>query len=80
MQPLESEIQPGVILGHKHIPVKFVGSYIPGGRYPFFASAQMSIIPAKVAGVDTVVACTPPKPRDSFMVDAGSTCWQIPLR
>ncbi|MBD3307247.1 histidinol dehydrogenase [candidate division KSB3 bacterium] len=60
MHPLEVEIRPGVILGHKHIPVSCVGSYIPGGRYPMFGSAQMSIIPAKVAGVETVVACTPP--------------------
>jgi sulfopropanediol 3-dehydrogenase len=58
--PLEVEIRPGVILGHKHIPVGAVGSYIPGGRYPMFGSAQMSIIPAKVAGVKNVVACTPP--------------------
>ncbi|MBP6964170.1 MAG: histidinol dehydrogenase [Armatimonadetes bacterium] len=60
MKPLETEIRPGVILGHKHIAVNSVGSYIPGGRYPMFGSAQMSIIPAKVAGVKTVVACTPP--------------------
>jgi sulfopropanediol 3-dehydrogenase len=60
MLPLETEIRPGVVLGHKHIPVGSVGSYIPGGRYPMFGSAQMSIIPAKVAGVRTVVACTPP--------------------
>jgi sulfopropanediol 3-dehydrogenase len=58
--PLETEIRPGVVLGHKHIPVQCVGSYVPGGRYPMFGSAQMSIIPAKVAGVDTVVGCTPP--------------------
>ncbi len=58
--PLEVAIRPGVILGHRHIPVNSVGSYIPGGRYPMFGSAQMSIIPAKVAGVKTVVACTPP--------------------
>ncbi len=58
--PLEIETRPGVILGHKHIPVGRVGSYIPGGRYPMFGSAQMSIIPAKVAGVKSVVACTPP--------------------
>ncbi|MGD0090680.1 MAG: histidinol dehydrogenase [Planctomycetota bacterium] len=58
--PLEVEIRPGVWLGHKHIPVQTVGSYIPGGRYPMFGSAQMSIIPAKDAGVKTVVACTPP--------------------
>ena len=60
MKPLEIEIRPGVILGHKHIPVNCVGSYVPGGRYPMFGSAQMSIIPAKVAGVETVVGCTPP--------------------
>jgi len=60
MLPLEVEVRPGVILGHRHIPVNRVGSYIPGGRYPMFGSAQMSIIPAKVAGVKTVVACTPP--------------------
>lgn len=60
MQPLEVELRPGVVLGHRHIPVRTVGSYIPGGRYPMFGSAQMSIIPAKVAGVKTVIACTPP--------------------
>lgn len=60
MHPLEVEIFPGVLLGHRHIPVDCVGSYIPGGRYPMFGSAQMSIIPAKVAGVRTVVSCTPP--------------------
>ena len=58
--PLEVEMRPGVILGHRHIPVKAVGSYIPGGRYPMFGSAQMSIIPARVAGVKQIVACTPP--------------------
>ncbi len=60
MLPLEIETQPGVVLGHRHIPVNTVGSYIPGGRYPMFGSAQMSIIPAKVAGVKNVVASTPP--------------------
>ena len=60
MKPLKVEISPGIILGHKHIPVNCVGSYVPGGRYPMFGSAQMSIIPAKVAGVETVVGCTPP--------------------
>ena len=58
--PLEVEMRPGVMLGHRHIPVKAVGSYIPGGRYPMFGSAQMSIIPARVAGVKQIVACTPP--------------------
>jgi sulfopropanediol 3-dehydrogenase len=60
LRPLEVESRPGVWLGHKHIPVRCVGSYVPGGRYPMFGSAQMSIIPAKVAGVQTVVGCTPP--------------------
>ncbi|MCC7351977.1 MAG: histidinol dehydrogenase [Phycisphaerales bacterium] len=58
--PLEYEVRPGAMLGHKHVPVNAVGSYIPGGRYPMFGSAQMSIIPAKVAGVKKVAACTPP--------------------
>jgi len=66
MHPLEVEIRPGVVLGHKHIPVNAVGSYIPGGRYPMFGSAQMSIIPAKVAGVGTVVGCTPPVKGEGF--------------
>ena len=58
--PLEIETQPGVILGHKLIPVNSVGCYIPGGIYPMFGSAQMSIIPAKVAGVRHISAFTPP--------------------
>ncbi len=66
LQPLEIEIYPGVVLGHKHIPVECVGSYIPGGRYPMFGSAQMSIIPAKVAGVANVLACTPPVKGEGF--------------
>jgi sulfopropanediol 3-dehydrogenase len=68
--PLEIEIRPGVVLGHRHLPVQSVGSYIPGGRYPMFGSAQMSIIPAKVAGVGGVVACTPP-----VAVSAGRPRW-----
>jgi sulfopropanediol 3-dehydrogenase len=60
LHDMEVELHEGVILGHRHIPIQSVGSYIPGGRYPMFGSAQMSIIPAKVAGVQTVVACTPP--------------------
>ena len=64
--PLEVEIRPGVFLGHRHIPVNRVGSYIPGGRYPMFGSAQMSIIPARVAGVKSIVACTPPVKGSGF--------------
>lgn len=66
MLPLEIESEPGIILGHKHIPIQSVGSYIPGGRYPMFGSAQMSIIPAKVAGVENVYACTPPVQGQGF--------------
>lgn len=60
MQDIEVETMPGVILGHKNIPVNSVGCYIPGGRYPMVASAHMSVLTAKVAGVNRVVACTPP--------------------
>ena len=57
---IEVETLPGVFLGHKNIPVNSVGCYIPGGRYPMVASAHMSVLTAKVAGVKRVVACTPP--------------------
>lgn len=57
---LEIELYPGVTLGHKNIPVQSVGCYVPGGRYPMIASAHMSIITARVAGVGRVVACAPP--------------------
>ncbi|GIN20564.1 histidinol dehydrogenase [Siminovitchia fordii] len=60
MQDVEVEIRPNVILGHKNIPVNSVGCYIPGGRYPMVASAHMSVLTAKVAGVKRVIACTPP--------------------
>jgi sulfopropanediol 3-dehydrogenase len=56
----EAETLPGVWLGQKTIPVQSVGAYVPGGRYPMFTSAPMSIIPAKVAGVERVAAMTPP--------------------
>jgi sulfopropanediol 3-dehydrogenase len=57
---VEVETLPGVFLGQKHVPVTAAGAYIPGGRYPLTASAHMTIITAKVAGVPRVVACTPP--------------------
>ncbi|MBC7343146.1 MAG: histidinol dehydrogenase [Clostridia bacterium] len=60
IRPLEVEVLPGVHLGHRVIPVKDCGAYIPGGRYPLPSSALMSIIPARVAGVERVVACSPP--------------------
>ncbi len=60
LHDLEVETLPGVVLGHKHIPVGRVGSYVPGGRYPLIASAIMTIAVPKVAGVGQVVATTPP--------------------
>jgi len=57
---LEVETLPGVILGHRHIPVNSIGCYVPGGRYPMVASAHMSIVTAKVAGVRRIIACAPP--------------------
>ena len=60
LQDIEVETLPGVVLGHKNIPVNRVGCYVPGGRYPMVASAHMSVLTAKVAGVQHVTACTPP--------------------
>jgi sulfopropanediol 3-dehydrogenase len=60
MHDIEVETLPGVVLGHKHIPVNSVGCYVPGGKYPLLASAHMSVITAKVAGVDRIVTCAPP--------------------
>lgn len=60
LKDFEIENIPGVILGQKNIPVESVGCYIPGGRYPMIASAHMSILTAKTAGVKRVIACTPP--------------------
>src|SRR6188472_3105526 len=60
MKDLEVETLPGVILGHRHIPVNSIGCYVPGGRYPMVASAHMSIVTAKVAGVKRIAACAPP--------------------
>jgi len=60
MKDVEVETYPGVILGHKHIPVNAVGCYIPGGKYPLLASAHMSVLTAKVAGVKRVISTAPP--------------------
>ncbi|MES3001475.1 MAG: histidinol dehydrogenase [Pseudomonadota bacterium] len=60
MKDVEVELQPGVILGHKNIPINAVGCYIPGGKYPMVASAHMSVLTAKVAGVRRVVSTAPP--------------------
>ena len=60
MQDVEVETLPGVILGHKNVPVSAAGCYVPGGKYPLLASAHMSVITAKVAGVPRVITCAPP--------------------
>ena len=60
LDDVEVETLPGVVLGHRNIPVNSVGCYVPGGRYPMVASAHMSIVTAKVAGVERVIACAPP--------------------
>ena len=60
MKNVEVETRPGIILGHKHLPMNSVGCYIPGGKYPLVASAHMSVATAKVAGVKRVIACAPP--------------------
>ena len=65
LREIDVELQPGVHLGQKLIPVASVGAYVPGGRYPLVASALMSIVTAKVAGVPRIVACSPPTPPDS---------------
>ena len=58
--PLEVETLPGIHLGHRVIPIERVGCYVPGGRYPLLSAPIMTIVPAKVAGVDEVIACLPP--------------------
>jgi sulfopropanediol 3-dehydrogenase len=60
MQDIEVETMPGVILGHKNIPVQSVGCYIPAGKFPMVASAHMSVVTASVAKVPRIIACTPP--------------------
>jgi sulfopropanediol 3-dehydrogenase len=60
MKEVEVETLPGVILGHRHVPVNAAGCYVPGGKYPMIASAHMSVLTAKVAGVKRVVSTAPP--------------------
>ena len=60
MKDVEVETLPGVVLGHKHLPINAAGCYVPGGKYPLLASAHMSVITAKVAGVPRVITCAPP--------------------
>ena len=58
--PLDVETLPGIHLGHRIIPIKNVGAYVPGGRYPLLSAPIMTIVPARIAGCDTVIACLPP--------------------
>jgi sulfopropanediol 3-dehydrogenase len=70
LHEVEEETFPGVTLGHKNIPVNSVGCYIPGGKYPMVASAHMSVLTAKVAGVKRIIACAPPhsgSPNDAIV-------------
>ena len=60
MQDVEVETMPGVVLGHKNVPINAAGCYVPGGKYPLLASAHMSVITAKVAGVKRIITCAPP--------------------
>ncbi len=76
LRDVEVETLPGVILGHRNVPMESVGCYVPGGKYPLVASAHMSVVTAKVAGVPRVIATAPPwqgKPAPSR-----STCWSAP--
>lgn len=70
LKPLDIEVMPGIHLGHRLIPLSRVGAYVPGGRYPLMSSAQMAIIPAKVAGVKEIHVCTPPRTHPAVLYAA----------
>lgn len=65
--PLEVEMLPGLHLGHRVIPIQKIGAYVPGGRYPLLSAPIMTIVPAKVAGCDEVVACLPPRAHEAMI-------------
>ena len=65
--PLEVEVLPGVHLGHRVIPIRRVGCYVPGGRFPLLSAPVMTIVPAKVAGVAEVIACLPPNAHEAMV-------------
>jgi len=80
LKDIEVETLPGVRLGHKNIPVESVGCYVPGGRYPMVASAHMSIVTARVAGVKRVIACTR-RPKASRMPRPSPPWrWAVPTK
>lgn len=87
LSDFEVETEPGVFLGQRNIPVSSAGAYVPGGRYPLVASAHMTVVTAKVAGVQRVTACTPPIrarfrrlpwPRCTWPAPTRSSCWAAP--
>jgi len=80
MTDIEVEPMPGVILGHKNIPVQSVGCYVPAGKFPMVASAHMSVATASVAGVPRIIACTPPFQSASSWAASASTCSQAQPR
>ena len=90
LRDVEVETLPGVVLGHTHIPLGAAGCYVPGGKYPLLASAHMSVITAKVAGVPRVVTCAPPfhgkplrppsSPRRRWPAPTRSTAWAASRR
>lgn len=65
--PLDMESLPGVFMGHRVIPIQRVGCYVPGGRFPLLSAPIMTIVPAKVAGVDEVIACLPPNAHEAMV-------------
>lgn len=67
LAPLEIELLPGLHLGHRIIPIETVGCYVPGGRYPLLSAPIMTIVPARVAGCDTVIACLPPNAHQAMI-------------
>jgi sulfopropanediol 3-dehydrogenase len=67
LAPLEVELLPGLHLGHRIIPIETVGCYVPGGRYPLLSAPIMTIVPAKVAGCDNVIACLPPNAHNAMI-------------
>ena len=71
----EVETLPGVHLGQKIIPAESSGSYVPGGRYPMLASAHMTVVTPKVAGVSRVVACSPPRSKERACTRPRSIPW-----
>ncbi len=67
LAPLEIELLPGLHLGHRLIPIETVGCYVPGGRYPLLSAPIMTIVPPRVAGCDTVIACLPPNAHEAMV-------------